>query len=333
MSNLEVESIFQNKSYWKDFDQNQLNEYVDRIFHHYRSTGFPFYPTDKEYRDKEFQTLMKFDTSSIIKDGVIQQTMHGLGLAWSFFPHAFEVKCGNKMSPLEAFNDDSIFMKVIEKRLKIGTYVTDAGILKMLKLYSSVQAVSNFRPTAAAAIYQRYAPNGIVWDMSGGWGGRMLGAVKAGVKFYYATDPSEKTYDGLLELKSFLSKKTDTKILVEKIGSEDFVPLKGMVDLCFTSPPYFDLEKYADEYTQSYVRFDNKELWVEGFLRKTFENCYYGLKPGGIMAINIADPKKKNSLCLENETVRVAEETGFKLTETLKLALLKSCHEEQNFGI
>ncbi len=315
------EKIFQNKSYWEKFNQKQLDNYAQEIFDYYRATGFPYFSSDQLEREKDFESLMKFDTSKIIQGDVVRQSMHGLGLAWSFFPHAFKVECANKMSPLEAFLNDEIFMKVIKRRLSMGTYISDSGILKMLKLYSGVQAVSNFRPTAAAAIYQRYAPNGVVWDMSAGWGGRLLGAVKAGVKTYCGTDPSNKTYIGLLDLKSFLSKKTDTKIMIENIGSEDFTPLKGMVDFCFTSPPYFDLEKYADEWTQSYNRFNNKEIWVEGFLRKTIENCYYGLKNGKHMAINIADPKKKKDISLEIETIRVAKETGFKHIETLKLAL------------
>jgi hypothetical protein len=310
--------IFVNKSYWESFNGNQLNDFAEKIFQYYRSTGFPYYKLTKEEKESELQKLMNYDISGIIKDGVVQQTMHGLGLAWSYFPHSFEVKCLNKLSPLEAFNDDEIFRKVIKKRLKFGTYISDSGILKMLKMYSSVQAVSNFRPTAAAALYEKYAPNGVVWDMSGGWGGRMLGAYRAKVKHYHATEPAGLTYLGLSKLSFDLKMSNAT---ISRSGSEEYLPIKNSLDFCFTSPPYFDLEKYSNEESQSYVKFKKKNEWVEGFLRKTFENCYYGLKNGGHMGINIADPKKKNNISLESETIRVAKEIGFKHTETLKLAL------------
>jgi DNA modification methylase len=108
---------------------------------------------------------------------------------------------------------------------------------------------------------------------------------------------------------------------IHKCGSEEFQPCANGLDLCFTSPPYFDLEKYADEPTQSYKKFDNKEAWVEGFLRKTFENCYYGLKPDKYMIINIADVKGKHNINLEGETIRIAQEVGFKMIDTWFLAL------------
>lgn len=317
------DEIFFNESHWRNMNENQLDEYVEKIFNYYRSTGFPFYRTDYKYRFDEYHKLRNYDYENIIKDDVVQQSMHGLGLAWSFFPHAFEVKCSNKMSPMDAFSNDEIFRKVIKKRLQMGTYMSDSGIMKMLRLYTGVQAVSNFRPTAAAAIYDKYAWHGKVWDMSAGWGGRLFGAARSTVHKYIGTDPSIATYYSLIDIKYFLLQTMDLNmdIVLYSEGSEDYIPEKESLDLCFTSPPYFDLEKYANEPTQSFLKYPEKNMWVEGFLRKTFQNCHHGLKKNGHMAINIADPKKKKDISLESETIRVAKECGFKHTETLKLAL------------
>ena len=135
----------------------------------------------------------------------------------------------------------------------ITTYISDSGIRKMLKIYSGVQGVSNFRPTAAATIYDVFAKDGVVWDMSGGWGGRLLGAIVSGVKRYIATEPSIETYKGLIELSDDYGRDIDTWIY--NMGSEDYQPHKNSLDLCFTSPPYFDLEKYSNEDTQSYIKY------------------------------------------------------------------------------
>ena len=189
----------------------------------------------------------------------------------------------------------------------------------MLKIYTGVQGVSNFRPTAAACIYDKFAKDGVVWDMSCGWGGRFLGAIAGGVKMYIGTEPSSETFDGLTRLAIDYGAPINSQLY--RLGSEDFKPDKNSLDLCFTSPPYFDLEKYADEETQSYMKFDNKEAWVEGFLRPTFENCYYGLKPDKHMIINIADVKGKHNINLEEETIRVAKEVGFKMVRAWFLAL------------
>jgi len=314
-----IEGLHLNESYWRNMSPMELENFATKIFIHYRENGFPYYPTDMETRQKDFDSLMKYNFKSLFAGDVILQSMHGLGLAWSYFPHSFNVKSNDKMTPYEAFMDDEIFMKVIKKRLQMGTYISDSGIRKMLKIYTGVQGVSNFRPTAAACIYDRFAKGGVVWDMSGGWGGRLLGAIAGGVKYYIATEPSAKTYCGLLEIANDFAGKMNYAIW--KTGSEEYRPEKESLNLCFTSPPYFDLEKYADEPTQSYVKFNSKEAWIEGFLRPTFENCYYGLKADGYMLINIADVKGKHNINLELETVKVAFDSGLYLVDEYRLAL------------
>ena len=310
------EDIFVNEMHWRGMSAIKLEDFTHKIFDYYRQEGFPYYPIDMGSRQKDFNKLIAYDRSMLFENDIVKQTMHGLGLAWSYFPESFNVSCGDKMTPYEAFMDDDIFLGVIKKRLKMGTYISDSGIRKMLKIYSGVQSVSNFRPTAAAAIYDTFAKNGVVWDMSGGWGGRLLGAIASKVKIYIATEPATKIYNGLVKLGKDFAGNIDYQIF--KTGSETYLPEKNMFDLCFTSPPYFNLEKYSDEPTQSYVKFETKDYWIEGFLRKTFENCYYGLKYDGVMLINIADIKGNE---LETDMVNVAKQVGFRVVKKLKLSL------------
>jgi len=316
---IKKEEIFVNENYWRSMNENEFNAFVKKIFDYYRQEGFPYYPVDIEFREKEFEKLRKFEYNILWDRDIIKQSMHGLGLAWSYFPHSFNVRCNDMMTPYEAFIDDEIFKNVIRKRLKMGTYISDSGIRKMLKIFTGVQAVSNFRPTAAACVYDRYAKNGVVWDMSGGWGGRMLGAIIAGVNTYITTEPSTETNTGLYQLSKDFGGNMIREII--RNGSEEYSPDKESLDLCFTSPPYFDLEKYANEPTQSYIKFNAKDAWVEGFLRPTFKNCYYGLKPEKYMLINIADPKGKHNVNLEQETIKIATEVGFKHAGQHQLAL------------
>lgn len=308
-----------NEIYWRNMTSDEQEEFALMIFTYYRTHGFPYYPTDAETRQKEFDKLKKFDFNTLWDGDVIKQSMHGLGLAWSYFPHSFNVKCNDMMTPYEAFVDDEIFKKVIRKRLKMGTYISDSGIRKMLKIYTGVQGVSNFRPTAAACIYNKYAKDGVVWDMSGGWGGRLLGAIVGSVKTYIATEPASQTVDGLHKLAQDFAGNMAWEI--KQCGSEEYRPKCCELDLCFTSPPYFDLEKYSNESNQSYIKFNNKKAWIEEFLKPTFESCYFGLKTYKHMLINIADPKGTHNINLEKETIRIAEEVGFKYIGQHKLAL------------
>ena len=62
-----------------------------------------------------------------------------------------------------------------------------------------------------------------------------------------------------------------------------------------------------------------QDSWVNGFLKKTIQNCYYGLKKNGYMLINIANtPKYK---FIEKETVKISKKLGFKQEQTLQLTL------------
>jgi hypothetical protein len=59
--------------------------------------------------------------------------------------------------------------------------------------------------------------------------------------------------------------------------------------LVFTSPPYFNVERYGEDETQSWVRYKEIDAWNEHFLHKSLEKIIPTLKTGGKMAINIAD--------------------------------------------
>ena len=301
-----------------------IEDGVEIIFKYYREHGFPHYTVREDEKYTHMKKLRKFDIDTIFIDNQIIQTMHCLRLAWNYFPHWVEVQCGSsKMPPMGYFNDDTMLKGIIRKtwiwQLNYGANkFTQNRFRQCLKLYQGSQGVSNFRPTAAKVIYEKFGGD-VVWDMSCGWGGRLLGFLaSSNTKQYIGTEPSSKTYDGLLKIKkdfSYLGKQVN----IYKLGSEEYKPLKESLDLCFTSPPYFDTEKYSLESTQSFVKFPTENEWVNGFLKKTIQNCYNGLKENRYMLINIANTPKYDFI--EKETVRISKELGFVQEDTVQLTL------------
>ena len=244
--------------------------------------------------------------------------MHGLGLAWSYFPHSFNVRCNNLRTPMENFLDDEVFMKVIRKRMVMGTYMSDSGLRKMLRMYTGSQGVSNFRPTAASAIYDTYMKRGeTTWDMCAGYGGRLLGAIKSGVN-YVGNDPDVLTFTGLFRLASDYARGIKVELVNE--GCEVRPPPRNSVDFAFTSPPYFNTEKYSDSDTQSCVKYPDYDLWVNIFLNTMARNVHVSLR-GSYCAINVCNTKTAKTL--EADTIRVFCENGFILEDELKLTLSK----------
>jgi hypothetical protein len=311
-----IDSLFIPKKVWKTFTEQEMENYIEALFNHYRSRGYPYYSTEKKDRDRNFETLLKYNFTRLIdeKNLCIKQSMHALGLVWSYFPHHIHVQCGKLRTPYETFYQDDIFRKAIRKRIQIGDNMSDAGIRKICKIYTGSQSVSNFRPTAAAAIYHQFAPqNAVVYDMSAGFGGRLMGAIRAeNVTRYIGVDPCDETYCGLVKLSKDYGRQK--KIELHKIGSEIFMPESNSLDLAFSSPPYFDQEKYSTEDTQSYIKYPTKESWCNEFMCLTLKNIYKGLKPRRFSVINI-------SRDLSSDIVSVALKVGFIHINTWKLSL------------
>jgi hypothetical protein len=296
----------------------------DVIFRYYRQIGFPHYNINTFEKQTHFYQLQNFDETTIFKDGKLDQTMHSLRLAWSYFPHHWDVRCGNSVSPMEAFNDDDILRKVIRKTWdwvishQDNNKFTENRFRQNLKVYGASQSVSNFRPSAAKWIYNTYGNGGVVWDMSMGWGGRLLGFLASNCHTYIGTEPSTKTFNGLCDMKNdfnYIGK----GVILHNLGSEVFNPDSESLDLCFTSPPYFNTELYSTEETQSYIKYPTQDMWLNGFLRDTMSNCYIGLKEGAHMLINIANtPTNK---WIEGGTISLANELGFTHIDTIYLVL------------
>jgi hypothetical protein len=295
---------------------------VEEAFLGYRNKGFPYYALTPDQKFQKLSQLRNYSHSNLIVDGDIFQRMHGLALAWSYFPASWSVRCGSMKTPMEVFESDIDFKRAIAKRLKYGTgRITDAEIRKAVRSYSGAQGVSNFRPTAAAAVYHTFVPRtgGTVWDMSSGFGGRLLGAIACNrVCRYVGTDPCSQTMTGLRTMAGELGRDC-LEIELHKMGSEDFLPDRNSFDLCFSSPPYFDAEKYSCESTQSYLKYPDKDSWLHGFLGTTLDNCRRGLKPSGRLIVNIANVTSYPTL--EEDFVEMACSRGWRLQRELRYSL------------
>lgn len=327
-------------------DEKELQANIDLVFNYWKKRGFPYYPTDRQWRNKEFEKLQNTDISSIIKDDIITSNILGSSLAFSFMPHHFKIRCGKMRTPMEIYNDEEHFKKGIRKLL-LGSFfpkqsvddlmptssnlfgeTTETSVEKkfrsesimraLLRRYTGTQCVSNFRPTAAAALYKKFCKTGdTVWDMSMGYGGRLLGAILAKVN-YIGTDPCSDTYNGLVELRKQYGN-FNNKYKLLKQGSESFLLDQPILDFAFTSPPYFDWEQYDDDESQSYLKWSHLQDWKLGFLFTTLNNAYRGLKQGKYCAINVANTKHYPTF--EDDTRECAEKVGFTWVKTYKLQL------------
>ena len=138
----------------------------------------------------------------------------------------------------------------------------------------------------------------------------MLHAKK--VKKYIGIDPSTKTYKANINMCNSLGFENKVELVNLPAEDVDIEKYKNSVNFSFTSPPYFSKEHYAEEKTQSFLRYPTYDEWVKNFLEKMITLQYKALKKNCYNLINIADVKIKNKTYnLVNSTIQVAEKVGF----------------------
>lgn len=248
----------------------------------------------------------------------------------SVFRSYWDVDAG----PMRSFYDDARFANVLAYRLGLNnskkySYTLKDGVNVSCQETFDITphnirrgfivqraAVSWFKPSAAFNVYKRFLGDNqtpVVWDPSCGFGARLLGFAAAYPKgTYIGTDPATRTFADLGSLQSELSNVcTDLNVQLFCCGSENF-KLNRKVDLVFTSPPYFDKEKYFDEETQCWKMFSDSDNWVKGYLVPTLSTAAANLKPGGRIVLNVSDS-------LRDMILSAASSVNLRLVDELEL--------------
>ena len=130
-------------------------------------------------------------------------------------------------------------------------------------------------------------------DPSCGFGTRAAAGLLRNFR-YYGTDPNKELNVKLHEMVSLINKwgkcgggripEADIRCQ----GSEVFIPeWEGIMDLSFTSPPYFNLELYSDDGYASTENYSDYGKWLECFLFPSIRNSMRYLKQGGYFCLNI----------------------------------------------
>ena len=83
---------------------------------------------------------------------------------------------------------------------------------------------------------------------------------------------------------------------------------EGAAELVFSSPPFFDWERYSESRNQSFKRFPEYKLWRSNFLEPVIRESYRILKKGGHLALNVTNGNRLPSAVDVGEA---AEAIGF----------------------
>jgi hypothetical protein len=195
----------------------------------------------------------------------------GKKIVLHFQPHFWNTRTTAPTIP-DQWHNITLVRRAAAALLTTGTKVTFWRYLRELR-YAGAGVTSHFHPNFAIAIISQLTTDAKSWfDPCMGWGGRLIASNALGIR-YEGCDPQPDTFAGLIKIKSFIGADVAT---LHQIKAQEFVPTNEY-DLGFTSPPFFNKEKYgANE--QSYYQFPKYDLWMENFLRPVIDKMLVSCK-------------------------------------------------------
>ena len=234
---------------------------------------------------KDYHALVDLDipliegcwTSRSSISGNLYIPMNREGMSVSNYYHWFaRMACGsiNSPSPIRSW-----YIKKFRVGLEKSKFYADNPATALaLRKYIPAQ----FRPSAAKALIKHFGST--KWyDPCGGWGDRLVAAQACDIE-YHCRDVNPLVFAG------YAAQQQDFggNVSFELLGAEIDCPQSNYFDLVFTSPPYFQIEKYQGD-NQSYKLYKKYGEWIDGFLYPMLENAWDSLKSKGVFAINICN--------------------------------------------
>jgi predicted RNA methylase len=153
-----------------------------------------------------------------------------------------------------------------------------------------ISAINIMRPLNCMEIYTRYNAKKVL-NFCAGWGGSTVAASALNLEAWYGVEINDDLkipYDIMM---SYLRTKSNTDLKVWFSDAVDFDYSTIEYDTVFASPPYYFLEKYANN-----VAYKSKKDMDDQFYKPVFSKTFAHLKPGGYYIINICKEVYDNIL-------------------------------------
>jgi 16S rRNA G966 N2-methylase RsmD len=281
-----LENILNKRYSTRNMSDEQFEKILPTIAQELEKTSFYFSYTDQEMMS-DWKKLCNWTTR---ENNINSTSRLGMKLSEHFCPNFYDIKNANGISYKSLWTATNL-----EKVLRWNRKSHSTPYLSEIKrgIYFNFGLVKNtmYRPQMSKMICDHYNAKSVL-DPCAGWGGRMLGAVASGAH-YYAFEPNTTTYNNLKKIIDFLEISDKVTIICD-----DALNMKNYdipkVDLVITSPPYYDLEVYANESTQSITNHTTYESWAEDFLKGIVNLCIDHLNDTGISCWNVGKVSNKD---------------------------------------
>lgn len=272
------------------------------------ATDFHYHYTDEEML-ADWDKLCKWTTT---EDSINSTSRLGMKLSEHFCPNFFDIESASGTSYKSLWTATNL-----EKILKWNRKSHSTPYMSELKrgIYFCCGLTKNtmYRPQMMKLACIKYKPK-VVLDPCAGWGGRMLGAVAYGAH-YIAFDPNTTTFNNLQKIVNFLGIQNKVTLICDDARNMNKHNLPK-ADMVLTSPPYFDLEVYAHEDTQSITHTPTYQDWADGFLREVIKLGIEHLNPNGVSCWNVGKVRGRD---MNDDVLKYHTEFGFIQSDLLSV--------------
>lgn len=213
----------------------------------------------------------------------------GMKLCEHFFPNFWDIQDNRGNTFRKLWSDPAFMQKVLVWNRKSHSTPYLSELRRGVYFCGGLCKSTMYRPQIAKSVTKGRKR---VLDPCMGWGGRLLGSVANGCE-YVGFDPNTTTFKNLNELVDFLGIHHKVRLICDDALRMDEYEV-GVFDAVLTSPPYFDLEVYTNEATQSVCGRNTYEEWNAHFLTPLVEKCVSRLDKNGISCWNVAKVGKND---------------------------------------
>ena len=226
--------------------------------------------------------------ANVLQGNVIKLEYCAADKLTSYFNQHIRVKCkrsDERLSPLDYWRTNKHVL--IKKTNPLTLEALDRI------LFEQVKGCGQFKPCILMHFINTLKPKSIL-DFSSGWGDRLMAVLAANKKsldiHYTGVDPNKElvsSYKAMLEM--FSDNHCLYRMIAEPFESATLTDMT--YDLVFTSPPYFGLEIYSNDASQSYQPGMKIDEWKQTFLLPSLLKAWNALNRDGTMCIVINDTK------------------------------------------
>jgi predicted RNA methylase len=153
-----------------------------------------------------------------------------------------------------------------------------------------ISAINIMRPLNCMEIYSKYKAKRVL-NFCAGWGGSTVAAAALNLDAYYGVEINTNLKEPYDNMVSYLKTKSATFFDIRFADAVEFDYSEFKYDMVFSSPPYYFIEKYANN-----VKYESKKDMDEKFYKPLFSKTYNGLQIGGHYIINICKEVYDNVL-------------------------------------